>query len=173
MEKRVERKVYENQEKIKEEIISHLKRIIFREPFTKRVYLLGSLVGGQFGVYTKPKIDKIGEISYGSDVDLIIIADERFKIPSNWKKKDDFIFEYFEFGELKDVSNIKEKIHRINVFIYRKSLENLSVANKNKLFGDVFTCNSRKEALAFWLNNHPNEIIFDKEMQPDFHHYPK
>jgi len=91
--KRTPRIPYKNQQEIKKQIFDYLKQKIFLNPFVAKVYLLGSLVDRDFGLYEKPEENILGEVNYGSDIDLIIIADENFEIPKTWKK-DDFIFEF-------------------------------------------------------------------------------
>ena len=73
---------YANQEEIKKNILEYLKQKIFLNAFVGKVYLYGSLVDGQFGIYKVPEKNYIGEVNYGSDVDLIIIADENYKFPA-------------------------------------------------------------------------------------------
>ncbi len=161
--KRTPRRVYSNQQEIKNKILQYLKQKIFLSPFVNKVYLYGSLIDSQFGVYIVPEKNMMGEIDYGSDVDLIILADENFAPPKDWPGKEDYIFEFYDFGFINGIEGIKDGIHKITAFIYRKSLESLKIANKHNLKGDVFETKTRKEALDFWLKNHKNELWYKKE----------
>jgi len=92
---------------------------------------------------------------------LIIIADENYKFPATWTKED-YIFEFCDFGCLEGVKGIKDNIHKVQAFIYRKSLENLPVANKSNKRGDVFDMKTRKDALQLFLKKHRNKVVWEK-----------
>lgn len=154
--------LYQNQEEIVRGILENLTENHFLNPFVERVYLLGSLTEGGFGIYDKPYQPIIGGVQYASDVDLIILGNDTHQVPENWTKKDNFIFEFYYICTLYGISGIKEGIHEVSSFLYKPSLENLPPANKFNWEGDVFDMPTRKEALDFWLKNHKNVLWYEK-----------
>ncbi len=80
--------VYPDQKQAKKEFIQFIRPYLKAHKFFKRVWIWGSLQRGTFGVYKK-----LYRGQEGSDVDLLVKVNEKYRIPSifheikDWTKK--------------------------------------------------------------------------------------
>jgi len=155
---------YSDQEFVRQAVHKHLSNTEFYKPFVNSVFLFGSLADGEFGLYTSPKMSRgSGKPKLASDVDLIIIGDERFDIPENWRKNRDFIWEHYYLPTLSKIKGIRDGIHNVSALVYRPSLGDLPIANPNNYTGDVFgVAKTRKEALGYHFAFHDLKEWFVK-----------
>lgn len=71
---------YENQENIWENAKQFLTEIVSGKPAVQEALVWASLAEGKFGLYEQEHAGR-----EGSDIDLVVILDENFKIPESWK----------------------------------------------------------------------------------------
>ncbi len=161
--KRHPREIYPAQSRVKKKIISHLKKNILSHPCIKRAYLLGSLEDGNFGKYTSPKEDRSGNKRLGSDIDLLIFADELFKLPSDWKEGIPDIFDRYSAPALNGISGIEDNIHVVSLFVYFPSKANLPPADKRNKRNGPYAQPTREKALEFILNMDNPPVIYKKK----------
>jgi hypothetical protein len=163
-EKRNESKVcYFEPDKVENEILKFLRLKYFIKPYVKEVYLSGDLLDRDFGFFRKAEKTQDGKMKQGSDIILIILADEKFATPSEWKKEGEEIFEKFDFGKIRGVKCIKDNVHQVYAYVFRPSLKENVVANKKKLTGDVYDMPNKRLALEFWLRKHKNKLWYKKK----------
>src|SRR5258708_40073494 len=72
--------LYENQENIWETARQFLIEIVSNKPAVHEALVWASLAEGNFGLYEH---EHRGQ--EGSDIDLVVIVDEKFKLPEGWK----------------------------------------------------------------------------------------
>lgn len=72
--------LYENQENIWENAKQFLIEIVSSKPAVQEALVWASLAEGKFGLYEH---EHSGQ--EGSDIDLVVILDDNFKIPESWK----------------------------------------------------------------------------------------
>ena len=72
--------LYENQEKIWDSAKQFLKEMVEDKPFVQEALVWASLAEGKFGLYEHEYDGR-----EGSDIDLVVILDEKFQLPESWK----------------------------------------------------------------------------------------
>lgn len=117
--------LYENQEEVWKKARDFLVKLVSKFPCVKIVYVWASLAEEKFGLY---------EQEYrgleGSDIDLVIVIDENFSLPSNWHwthvSKSWFDL-YTDIGFFEHEGH-KHKIDGLFVFPSKHSLEKMNEA---------------------------------------------
>lgn len=118
------REVYPNQEGIEKRIREHLLSTRLNHPFVDEARLMGSLAFGQFGVYYEPE-RKHEKPKIASDVDLLVIADENYPVPSDWIFNRHFIFfDVYNLGTLTGIEGVQDNIHDVDAWVYFPSQAN-------------------------------------------------
>ena len=161
--KRPPREIYSNQSSLKKKIISYLKKNIYTYPCVDRVYLFGSLQDGHFGKYYSPKYDGSGNKKLGSDIDLVIIVDERFSLPSNWKEETSDIFDRYKAPALKGILGVEDGVHDISLFVYLPSKANQPPADKKNKHIGLYASPTREKALEVMLSSDNSSMIYEKK----------
>ena len=159
---RQSRSTYHNQEDIERKIFEHLLETQFHHPFVQTVYLLGSLVDGDFGVYHEPEHKHPGRPKYASDVDLLVIGDDRFSVPVGWRKVEPFIFDLYVLPLLEGVEGMQDNIHEVSALVYLPSCAQQPPARKKGLEGDIFDLPTREQCLAYQLQHSPHKLWYQK-----------
>ena len=80
MSEKPEKILYQNQNEIWEQAKGHLVDIVKDEPVVKEALVWASLAEGKFGLYQEKYREQ-----EGSDIDLVVITDENYEIPQEWK----------------------------------------------------------------------------------------
>jgi len=97
--------IYENQAEVWGNAKKYLLNLISNQPCVKEAIVWASLAEGTFGVYEE---EYRGQ--EGSDIDLVLIIDEEYPIPKQWKftkiKKSWFAFqsESEDYGRQRRIS---------------------------------------------------------------------
>ena len=73
--------IYENQKEVWQKAKKYLLEIVTDEPCVQKATVWASLAEGQFGVYETTYKNR----HEGSDIDLVVIVDEKHPIPKKWK----------------------------------------------------------------------------------------
>lgn len=74
------KQLYDNQAEVWKTASKFLESILSKCDSVKEAYVWASLAEGKFGIYDKPYRGQTG-----SDIDLVIIVDEPFNLPKDWK----------------------------------------------------------------------------------------
>ncbi|MBD3252746.1 hypothetical protein GF386_03385 [Candidatus Pacearchaeota archaeon] len=152
--KRQPRTPYPNQELIRNRILDYLTKRDFKNPFVRRVYLIGSLVDGQFGIFNNPEKTKRG-FKFASDVDLIVVGDDHYEISETWKKRGEFIWDLYDLPELNSIEGIRDGIHKVTALVHIPSKAELPPANPRGIDDALFRLKTRKECLEYHIKNYP------------------
>jgi hypothetical protein len=155
--------IYDEQDKVENEILKSLRLKYFIRPYVREAYLFGDLAEKKFGFYRKPKKDGGGKFHYGSEVVLVILADEKFATPADWKREGDIIFEKYDFGKIRGIKMIKDNQHQVFAYVFRPSLKENSVGNKNKSSEEIYRLPNRRLALEYWLRKQKNKLWYKKK----------
>ena len=113
------KRLYENQEDILEEASKYLRLVLSKCNSVKEAYVWASLAEGKFGVYEEPYRGQTG-----SDIDLVIVVNEPFELPKEWKftKVHKSWFDLYHIGFF----NYKRNIHQIDGLIVIPSRHDLN-----------------------------------------------
>ena len=164
------REVYPNQELVEEKIRTHLLEGALNYLFVDEVRLMGSLAFGHFGVFYEPEMKNPEKPKLASDVDLLIIGDENYPIPKEWKKEHPFIFfDVYKLGTLQGIESINDDVHEVDAWVYFPSQANeeprLSEERLKKMEAEKdprLEFKTRKEWLDWQLREHPSELWYKK-----------
>lgn len=121
---------YENQELVWEKAKEYLTELISNTPCVKKAYVWASLAEGKFGVYEKLYKNR----HEASDVDLVIVIDEKYPIPEEWhftNVKKSWFDLYHDLGVFEHDGH-KHIVDGLLVFPSRHNLEEMEVDLKNR-----------------------------------------
>lgn len=122
--------LYENQEEVWSKAKHYLKRLVSKEKCVAEAIVWASLAEGSFGTY---KSSHKGRTA--SDIDLVIIINEKHSIPNSWKftnvKKS--CFDLYHIGKYKHKNYVHE-IDGLLVFPSRHDLKEVRnmLSNRSK-----------------------------------------
>ena len=119
MGKKPEKTLYKNQEKIWDKAKRFLIKMVADEPVVQEALVWASLAEGKFGLY-----DHEYRGQEGSDIDLIIITDEKFRVPESWKFTtiEKSCFDLYRIGKFVHEKNV-HLIDGLLVFPSRHNLQ--------------------------------------------------
>ena len=154
---RVDRTVYAYQDRVRGAILGHLERTQFSDSFVREVYLVGSLVDGEFGVYCKPDKGRLA-----SDVDLIIVGDDEFPIPNSWVEKSPHIFDLYALPNLDGVPRMTGRIHGVSAMVYLDSKKDELVVINDKVRGKGLEGLTREQVWPKVLDHMGAELVYSR-----------
>jgi len=119
MSEKPEKTLYENQEEIWDEARGFLTEMVSDKPVVQEALVWASLAEGKFGLYEH---EHKGQ--EGSDIDLVIIADEKYPLPKEWKSTtiEKSCFDLYRLGNFVYKGH-KHPVDGLIVFPSRHSLQ--------------------------------------------------
>jgi len=119
---------YKNQEKVQKEAFSFLHKLVSKELCVKEAYVWASLAEGTFGIYEEEYNGRTC-----SDIDLVIIIDENYPLPKEWKYTtvDKSWFSLYNLGYF-HYKNNKHEIGGLLVFPSKHNLDKMHNALKGR-----------------------------------------
>jgi len=120
--------IYENQAEVWGNAKKYLLNLISNQPCVKEAIVWASLAEGTFGVYEE---EYRGQ--EGSDIDLVLIIDEEYPIPKQWKftKIKKSWFDLYSLGKFVHIGHI-HNIDGLLVFPSRHNLEKMKSSLKGR-----------------------------------------
>jgi hypothetical protein len=160
---RVPREVYPDQAGIERKIFNHLFRTQFCYPLVSEVYIYGSLNGGQFGIFCEPEHPDDPEPKLASDVDLLVVGNDNFPVPGDWRAREPFIVDLYRLPTLDGIESIEDGIHTVTAMVYLPSEGNRpAYIRKGKLEGSPFESMTREIAFKHLLKTKNTRLWYKK-----------